>query len=311
MTTPLVLTFVGRDRPGLVNAISERIAAAGGTWLESRLARLAGEFAGVVLVAAPQDKFEALAATLAGLETAGLRVTISPSVAAATPPSERLIALAIVGHERPGIVRDVTQALTRLGVNIEEFVQRRRGRAVHRGRDVPRRPAHPPARRPRRRRTAQDARAARRRDHGRPQRRRGRGGRLSPRGGVSPSDPPSCIDAAAARRISAGPPARIGQSRRFPMAQSRWTPRAGERSRSSSRRSTPTPPRSPRSSASSPAIRRWSSPARRASSRACSARRRRARPSCCRAATAPRASASIRPTTSATSSASSCRWRWC
>ena len=83
MTKPLVLTFVGRDRPGLVNAISERVASAGGTWLESRLARLAGEFAGIVLVAAPEDKFEALAAALAGLETAGLRVTISPSAPAA------------------------------------------------------------------------------------------------------------------------------------------------------------------------------------------------------------------------------------
>jgi glycine cleavage system regulatory protein len=122
MTTPLVLTFVGRDRPGLVNAIAERVAGAGGTWLESRLVRLAGEFAGVVLVAAPPDTFEALAATLAGLETAGLRVTISPSEKAAAAPSERLIRLSIVGAERPGIVRDVTQALTRLGVNIEEFV---------------------------------------------------------------------------------------------------------------------------------------------------------------------------------------------
>jgi glycine cleavage system regulatory protein len=121
MTTPLVLTFVGRDRPGLVNAISERVAAAGGTWLESRLARLAGEFAGVVLVAAPEDRIEALAAALRGLEASGVRVTISPSAPAAEPPSERLFALAIVGHERPGIVRDVTHALTRLGVNIEEF----------------------------------------------------------------------------------------------------------------------------------------------------------------------------------------------
>ena len=43
---PLVLTFVGDDRPGLVNAISEKIAAFGGTWLESRSARLAGKFAG-------------------------------------------------------------------------------------------------------------------------------------------------------------------------------------------------------------------------------------------------------------------------
>ena len=121
MTTPLVLTFVGRDRPGLVNAIADRVAGAGGTWLESRLVRLAGEFAGVVLVAAPPDKFEALAATLAGLETAGLRVTISPSVPPAAATSQRLIAVSIVGAERAGIVRDVTEALTLLGVNIEEF----------------------------------------------------------------------------------------------------------------------------------------------------------------------------------------------
>ena len=33
-----------------------------------------------------------------------------------------LVTLEIVGKERPGIVRDVTQALTRLGVNIEEFM---------------------------------------------------------------------------------------------------------------------------------------------------------------------------------------------
>jgi len=121
MPTPLVLTFVGRDRPGLVNAIAERVAAAGGTWLESRLERLAGEFAGVVLVAAPEDRIEALEAALRGLEAAGLRVTISPTADAGAGPGGRLVRLEIVGRERPGIVRDVTQALTRLGVNIEEF----------------------------------------------------------------------------------------------------------------------------------------------------------------------------------------------
>ena len=50
MATSLVLTFVGDDRPGLVNAISQAVAAHAGTWLESRSVRLAGKFAGVVLV---------------------------------------------------------------------------------------------------------------------------------------------------------------------------------------------------------------------------------------------------------------------
>ena len=50
---PLVLTFVGDDRPGLVGAISETVAACGATWLESRSAELAGKFAGILLVNVP------------------------------------------------------------------------------------------------------------------------------------------------------------------------------------------------------------------------------------------------------------------
>ena len=84
MTTPLVLTFVGRDRPGLVNAISETIAASGGAWLESRLARLAGEFAGIVLVAAPDEQVAALTNALHELDSAGLRVAVAPSAAPAS-----------------------------------------------------------------------------------------------------------------------------------------------------------------------------------------------------------------------------------
>ena len=80
MTTPLVLTFVGDDRPGLVNAISEKVAACGATWLESRSARLAGKFAGVLLVSAPD---ETLAALKLSLREASTRpACASPSSAA-------------------------------------------------------------------------------------------------------------------------------------------------------------------------------------------------------------------------------------
>ena len=120
MTTPLVLTFVGDDRPGLVNAISERVADCGGTWLESRSVRLAGKFAGVVLVSVPDESLIALESALAKLAS-GLRVSIERGAAAQSEKPRRLVTLEIVGKERPGIVRDVTQALTGLGVNIEEF----------------------------------------------------------------------------------------------------------------------------------------------------------------------------------------------
>jgi glycine cleavage system regulatory protein len=118
----LVLTFVGDDRPGLVSAISEKIAACGATWLESRSARLAGKFAGILLVSVPEARATELQSSLRQLDSAGLHLTIEQGATIATgKPSGRLLKLDLLGHERPGIVRDVTLALTGLGVNIEEF----------------------------------------------------------------------------------------------------------------------------------------------------------------------------------------------
>src|SRR5271155_4257358 len=121
MTTPLVLTFVGDDRPGLVNAISEKVVVCGATWLESRSVRLAGKFAGVVLVSVPDDRLTEFKLALRDLAPAGLRIAIERGAPAAEKPA-RIVSLDILGRERPGIVRDVTRALSRLGVNIEEFM---------------------------------------------------------------------------------------------------------------------------------------------------------------------------------------------
>ena len=121
MTTPVVITFIGRDRPGLVNAISEKVATFDGTWLESRLARLAGEFAGILLVGIADENIAGLTAALHELEAAGLRVAIERSSSGEAPTNHKIVKLELIGSERPGIVREVTQALTELGVNIEEF----------------------------------------------------------------------------------------------------------------------------------------------------------------------------------------------
>ncbi|MBB5372934.1 glycine cleavage system protein R [Acidocella aromatica] len=121
MTTSLVLTFIGSDRPGLVNAISERIAAGGGSWLESRLAQLAGQFAGIVLVRVPANAASGLIAALSELQADGLSVTVTEGSEAAPPQDYEALTLEVLGHDRPGIVRDVTQTLRKLGVNIEEL----------------------------------------------------------------------------------------------------------------------------------------------------------------------------------------------
>jgi glycine cleavage system regulatory protein len=114
----LILTVIGPDRPGLVRDLSEAVAARGGSWLESRMARLAGQFAGIVLVQAPESLLDDLRA----LESQGLRIVAqsgAPGEAAAA--AEPLLALEVVGNDRPGIVRDIAQILAGNGVNIEEL----------------------------------------------------------------------------------------------------------------------------------------------------------------------------------------------
>lgn len=112
----LILTVVGPDRPGLVNALSAAVAARGGSWLESRMARLGGQFAGIVLVDAPADLLD----DLHGLESQGLRIAAQEALAPPPPAGARLT-LEVVGNDRPGIVRDVTRVLAACGVNIEEL----------------------------------------------------------------------------------------------------------------------------------------------------------------------------------------------
>jgi glycine cleavage system regulatory protein len=115
----LILTVVGPDRPGLVRALSEAVAARGGSWLESRMARLAGQFAGIVLVEAP----ETLPEDLRALESQGLRIVVQSGVAGAAvaPAAEPRLTIEVVGNDRPGIVRDIATVLADSGVNIEEL----------------------------------------------------------------------------------------------------------------------------------------------------------------------------------------------
>lgn len=116
----LILTLVGPDRPGLVSTVSEHVASLGGDWLESRMAHLAGHFAGIVLVNLPDARVAALRDSLAALEADGYRVVVQDGGAEA-PGDAVPLRLELVGHDRPGIVRAITAALAGRGVNIEEL----------------------------------------------------------------------------------------------------------------------------------------------------------------------------------------------
>ena len=119
----LVLTVIGDDRSGLVSALSGVIADHGGSWERSQMARLAGKFAGIVLVAVPDERAEALIEELGPLGTEGLLDVTVERGADEPSTSDDLtrLTLALVGADRPGIVHDISRVLAARQVSIEEL----------------------------------------------------------------------------------------------------------------------------------------------------------------------------------------------
>ena len=80
MTTSLVVTAIGPDRPGIVKEISDVAQRLGASWAGSRMANLAGQFAGMVHFEVQDERAGALAEALGALESQGLRIVIARSI---------------------------------------------------------------------------------------------------------------------------------------------------------------------------------------------------------------------------------------
>jgi len=117
----LVLTVIGPDRPGIVQQLAQTVAEHDANWLQSRMAHLAGQFAGILRVGVPEHKATALSAALEQLATEGLRVVIERTVTGLETGKRQLLRLDLVGSDRPGIVRDISRALADRGVNVEDL----------------------------------------------------------------------------------------------------------------------------------------------------------------------------------------------
>lgn len=134
MLATLVMTVIGADRPGLVQLVAARVADHGGNWLESRMCRLGGQFAGILRVEVDAARRNELVAALRTLEVDGLGVVIHAGGAADQPAGGAgvpaamggsLVTLDLVGHDRPGILRSVSGVFAQHGVNVEELSSER------------------------------------------------------------------------------------------------------------------------------------------------------------------------------------------
>ena len=119
----LVLTVVGDDRAGLVEALADTVAAHGGNWERSELAELAGAFAGIVLVSVPRDRETELVTALQALDGL-LRVVVHAGATTSAADHGRQFTFTVLGNDRPGIVRDVTTAVRAHALSIDALTSR-------------------------------------------------------------------------------------------------------------------------------------------------------------------------------------------
>ncbi len=121
MQAPLVMTVISPDRPGLVDEIASLVSQNGGNWLESRMCHLGGQFAGILRVVIADENRASLKASLERLSDKGLEIVIHEDSEDTGSDCIEVVAIEILGQDRPGIVSQIANAFAKRNVNVEEL----------------------------------------------------------------------------------------------------------------------------------------------------------------------------------------------
>ena len=133
--TTLILTVAGADRPGLVAAVADVVEAHGGNWENSSPAELAGTFAGVIEVSVATEHTDELQDALRGLQGQGLlTLAVLTGSPADTDAEDQMLEIRVLGNDRSGIVREVSNVLSAHDLSIEELATETRDAAMAGGR---------------------------------------------------------------------------------------------------------------------------------------------------------------------------------
>ena len=121
-TNHLIMTAVGPDRVGLVEKIAEFIARHGCNIEDSKMAVFCGEFAVIVLISGDSAKLKKIASDYRQIEVeTGL--TISTTTPAVREAAQSFLPYKLTAScmDHPGIVYQISNALSSMGVNIESM----------------------------------------------------------------------------------------------------------------------------------------------------------------------------------------------
>jgi len=118
-----ILSLTGPDRIGIVDQVTRLLLDRGGNVETSRMARLGGEFAILMLVAMPAEQFDGLEKDPESLAVPGYKVTITPAVQAhaESHPGWLPYRIEVLGADHEGIIHEVAHSLSQQNINIESI----------------------------------------------------------------------------------------------------------------------------------------------------------------------------------------------
>ena len=117
MQKQLVVTVIGADKPGIVESLADTITRQQGNWLASSMSELAGQFAGILHVAVPDEHYRNLCEALVMLPD----LTVSFAEGQLSPQPAHQVMLSVTGNDRPGIVHEVASILRQLNINVADL----------------------------------------------------------------------------------------------------------------------------------------------------------------------------------------------
>lgn len=121
MQSHFVLTLTGPDRIGIVDEVTGLLLDRKGNVEASRMARLGGEFAVLMLVSMPDEQLSGLDKALEALAGQGYKVTTTPAHRTVAEARSGWLAyrIEVLGADHEGIIHEVAHSLSEHGISIE------------------------------------------------------------------------------------------------------------------------------------------------------------------------------------------------
>ncbi|MFZ5819831.1 MAG: glycine cleavage system protein R [Chloroflexota bacterium] len=123
MDKRFVLTLTGADRIGIVEHVTELLLECGGDVHASRMARLGGEFAMLLLVSVPEVEADRLPKTVERLQGEDFKVSVTETEwgVAARRKDWLPYRIEVRGANHEGIIHKIAERLAQMGINIESI----------------------------------------------------------------------------------------------------------------------------------------------------------------------------------------------